>query len=55
MMLWAAGLSLMIGIVPAPFVSTATDAHDVIARPSLGAHHGRETTRIEPRQQDPSA
>jgi hypothetical protein len=39
MMLVAAGLSLLIGLVPRPFVANATAAHAVIAPHSQAAHH----------------
>jgi hypothetical protein len=35
MMLWAAGLSVVIGLMPQPFVASATAAHEVIARYSV--------------------
>lgn len=38
MMLVAAGLSLLIGLVPRPFVANATEAHAVIAPHSKAAH-----------------
>lgn len=39
MMLCAAGLSLLMGLVPRPFVAAATDAHNVIAHPSGHEEH----------------
>lgn len=38
MMLSAAGLSLLLGLLPQPFVANATDAHQVIAPHSIIAH-----------------
>ena len=37
-MLCAAGVSLLLGLLPQPFVASATDAHRVIAPHSVVAH-----------------
>lgn len=39
MMLGAAGLALLLGLVPAPFVSVATQAHDAIVQHPVSARH----------------